>query len=223
MIDSVITDTTKRKNRNLSMAWIDYRKAFDSVPHSWLLSILKIYKVDPRIIQLLGHLMSQWRTQISIKSDTHIQYNTRNIRINRGIFQGDSLSLLWFCLSLNPLSSILNKTSYGYMLTKSPHLLKLTHIFYVDDLKLYAAGERQLTSLVETVAEFSKDIKMQFGVDKCSCIHIQRGKMKESDAMHLLNGSSIASLANGEHYRYLGLSQSHETHSIGIIMQCSDS
>jgi hypothetical protein len=32
---AILKDCKKRRN-NLNMAWIDYQKAFDSVPHSWI-------------------------------------------------------------------------------------------------------------------------------------------------------------------------------------------
>ena len=31
------------------MAWIDYSKAHDSVPHSWILECLRLYNVHPQI------------------------------------------------------------------------------------------------------------------------------------------------------------------------------
>ena len=36
------------------------------------------------------------------------------IRIQRRIYEGDSLSPLWFCLALNPLSYLLNRTNCGF-------------------------------------------------------------------------------------------------------------
>jgi hypothetical protein len=36
MISKAIYEDCRRRNKNLSMAWIDYQKAFDSVPHSWV-------------------------------------------------------------------------------------------------------------------------------------------------------------------------------------------
>ena len=36
MISKVIYEDCRRRNRNLSIAWIDYQKAFDSVPRSWV-------------------------------------------------------------------------------------------------------------------------------------------------------------------------------------------
>ena len=32
-----------RQNRSLSVAWIDYKKAFDSVPHNWIIECLHLF------------------------------------------------------------------------------------------------------------------------------------------------------------------------------------
>ena len=42
------------------------------------------------------------------------QITSNDISINSGIFQGDSLSPILFCLSLIPLSKMLNDCHYGY-------------------------------------------------------------------------------------------------------------
>lgn len=36
----------EKEDRNLILSYIVYKKAFHSVPHSWLLKILQIYKID---------------------------------------------------------------------------------------------------------------------------------------------------------------------------------
>ena len=36
------------------------------------------------------------------------------VNINCGIFQGDSISPLLFCLALNPLSEVIKATKFGY-------------------------------------------------------------------------------------------------------------
>ena len=36
IISKAIYEDCRRRNKNLSIAWIDYQKAFDSVPHSWV-------------------------------------------------------------------------------------------------------------------------------------------------------------------------------------------
>ena len=43
LINQMIIKDCKSKHINLSMAWIGYPKAFDSVPHSWILKVLDSY------------------------------------------------------------------------------------------------------------------------------------------------------------------------------------
>ena len=38
MIDKMLLENNRSSCKNLSTAWIDYRKASDRVPHSWLLT-----------------------------------------------------------------------------------------------------------------------------------------------------------------------------------------
>jgi hypothetical protein len=102
-----------KDNQNLYIACIDYRKTFDSRPHTWLICVLEIYKIDPLIINSLQQLMKKWTTTLQVKVKNN-QITSDLIRIQRGTYQGDSLSLLWFCLALNPLSHLLNRTNYGF-------------------------------------------------------------------------------------------------------------
>jgi hypothetical protein len=46
IIDTVIMEQARKNNRNIYTAFIDYKKAYDSVPHSWLIKILKYLKYE---------------------------------------------------------------------------------------------------------------------------------------------------------------------------------
>ena len=47
MINNAILENCKKRKKNMSTAWIDYKKAFDSVSHSWILKCLQMYKIHP--------------------------------------------------------------------------------------------------------------------------------------------------------------------------------
>ena len=49
LIDKMILADCKRKPKNLAMAWVDYKKAFDMVPHSWIIESLKMAQVAGNI------------------------------------------------------------------------------------------------------------------------------------------------------------------------------
>ena len=123
------------------IAHIDYRKAFDSVPHSWLIRVLEIYKIDPLIINLLQQLMKDWTTTLQVKAKNN-QIMSDPIRIQRGLYHVEcvDISPLWFCLTLNPLSHLLNRTNYGFGIHfDNQKIQRLNHLIYMDDIKLYAA------------------------------------------------------------------------------------
>ena len=42
LIDKMILRNSRRRKTNLHVTWIDYKKAFDSLPHSWIEKCLEI-------------------------------------------------------------------------------------------------------------------------------------------------------------------------------------
>ena len=91
LVNRMILENCKAKSKNLSTAWIDYRKAFDSVPHSLIIKAMQIYKVSPDLIKYVKHSMSTWKTTMILNFSSR-SITTNPIRIKNGIFQGDSLS-----------------------------------------------------------------------------------------------------------------------------------
>ena len=53
-IDKMIMREVKMWEQNLSMAWIDYKKAYDMVPHSWIIDCLEAVGINEEILRLFG-------------------------------------------------------------------------------------------------------------------------------------------------------------------------
>ena len=51
------------------------------------------------------------------------------------------------------------------------------HLLFMDDLKLYSRSEKALDSLVQTVRVFSEDVGMEFGIEKCAMLVMEKGKI----------------------------------------------
>ena len=210
LIDKMILQNTKLKQKNLSTAWIDYKKAFDSIPHDWLIKSLEIHKFNDTIVNFFKHSVTQWKTNITLSTNDKV-ISTNDINIKTGIFQGDSPSGLHFVICMLPLSWLLRKTNIGYNInSKRMPTKKINHLLFMDDLKLYANNETQLKSLLNTVQQFSDDIKMSFGLDKCKKISIKKGKLVQTENIILPNDDAIQSLDNSTTYKYLGIFESNE-------------
>jgi hypothetical protein len=77
--------------------------------------------------------MEKWSTNLQLKTNQEL-IQSRLIKINRGIFQGDSLSPLLSCTALIPLTIELNRSKCGYQVYGTER--KINHLLYTDDLKL---------------------------------------------------------------------------------------
>ena len=68
----------------------------------------------------------------------------------------------------------------------------------MDDFKLYSRSEKGLDSLVQTVRVFSEDVGIEFGIEKCAMLLMEKGKIVKSVGIELPNGKVIKSLQEGE-------------------------
>ena len=195
LIDKMILSDCRKQHKNLAMAWVDYRKAYDMVPHSWIIECLKMVHVPQNITAFLQQSMRSWNTEL-----TSCGASLGTVKIRRGIFQGDGLSPLIFVICMIPLSKVLRKAKAGYCLGD----VKINHLSFMDDLKMFAKNKKEIDSLVSTVQLVSQDIGMQFGVQKCGVTVMKRGKIVASEGIVVANGESIKSV-DAEGYRYLGI------------------
>jgi hypothetical protein len=116
----------KHRKKTLSMVWIDYQKAFDRVSYSWIIKSLELIVINNKVILFTKKVMPHWRTCMCLHAEQKL-IQTEYIKIECGIFRGDSLSLLLFCICLIPLTEQLNRLNTGYeehtTKTKISHLL----------------------------------------------------------------------------------------------------
>ena len=45
LIDKAVLKDCKKRHNNLSMSWIDYKKTYDFVLHSWINGVLSYFKM----------------------------------------------------------------------------------------------------------------------------------------------------------------------------------
>ena len=137
LLSKAIVQDCKRKKRNLSMAWIDYQKAFDKVPHSWIIKSLELLGIKDKVITFTKKAMTTWKTRMRLQTENKV-LETEDIKIQCGIFQGNSLSPLLFCTCLIPLTENLNRLNTGYegQTTKIKSFASTTHGRFEADCQI---------------------------------------------------------------------------------------
>ena len=102
---------------------------------------------------------------------------------------------------------LLRKEKLGYAFGEEGKLIN--HLLYMDDLKVFAKDEKQLDQLIELVFKFSKDVGMEFGMEKCATMVIKRGVKIKSEGITLPDGKTMKEV-DQEGYKYLGILEGAE-------------
>lgn len=86
MIDRRVTLDCHRNKRNLRVAWIDVRKAYDCVDHELLRKIMWLHRFPKWICEVVGKLCDSWNTKIAAHTVKENELSPP-IRFNRGLLQ----------------------------------------------------------------------------------------------------------------------------------------
>nr|XP_027229447.1 uncharacterized protein LOC113821177 [Penaeus vannamei] len=85
LIDKMILKNCKKRLTSLAVAWIDYRKAYDAVPHSWIEKCSDMFGIAVNVKSFISESVKKWNTELNAG-----QTRLGNVKIKRGIFQGDN-------------------------------------------------------------------------------------------------------------------------------------
>src|SRR5207244_406684 len=99
-----------------------------------------IYKVNPTLKAFLANEVQKWTTRLASSGEI-----LGDVRIKRGIFQGDALSPLLFVMAMIQISSVLNRIKKGYVMERGHPMI--SHLMYMDDIKLYSKNEDGMKSM----------------------------------------------------------------------------
>ena len=197
-MDALMLDARVRKV-DLNVAWYDFRKAYDLVPHAILKFTLQVVGAPEWLGNTVAKVCSQWRTRYEIRTKTG-KVRTEMVSYKRGLFQGDSLAPVLFTLAIAPISHALSQVKGHKLCTGT----EITHVLYMDDLKTYTPTEAAAVESLNTVCRVSKAVGMELGHAKCATARISKGR----DAVVTHPTGPIPALTSeSTPYKYLGLPQ----------------
>ena len=202
LIDRVVTLDCQRRRRNLSMAWVDVKKAYDSVDHEWLGEMMVLHRFPKWLCEVICKMSKSWNTRI-VANTAHGQEVSEPIVFKKGLPQGDALCPRLFTICLNPDAWKISATE-GYKLFK-PISARVTDLLYIDDLKVFAASESKLNCVLKSTQAAMENIGLQWNPRKCAVVHIRRGVHSQESSGRDIAGERLPSLEEGRTYKFLGV------------------
>ena len=187
------TALNKAAGNDLKTSWIDVKKAFDSVEHTYLIECIERLNFPPWVAKFLRATIKRWQLEIKLENVTILEK-----KIERGILQGDSLSPLLFVLCMDPLSRKLNSAFPKVAIkTEGDHYV-MNHLLFIDDLKLFSESE-------EVLGKMMAETEMFFEV-----VGLEMNRAKSATNCGVCEGSTVV-LGVTEGYKYLGVTENRKS------------
>ena len=146
------------------------------VPHSQLKKCMMMFGFADYMQKVLVNSTEKQKTEL-----TSGRPKLGTVKTRRDIFQGDSLSSLLIVLALIPMSLVLREIKAGYQLGDLQG--KVNYLLFMDELKLYGQGKKQIQTLVCTVRIINQDTRMEFGISKYGTLIMKKGIISRSEGI----------------------------------------
>ena len=141
-------------NTTTDIIYLDFAKAFDTVPHNKLIHILKHIKINPLIIIWIQNFLQNRSQQTAVENSL-----SKSCSITSGVPQGSVLGPQLFTLFLN------------ILLRELESIPQIVPYAFADDLKIISTHPQQLQTSLDTITAWSKLWQLKINPTKSE--HIQ--------------------------------------------------
>ena len=146
------------EGENFDVMYMDYAKAFDSVPHRRLVKKVKAYGIRGQLLLWIEDFLTDRQQRVSINGKTS---NWRNVL--SGIPQGSVLGPTLFVLYINDLPEVINSNI----------------LMYADDTKIFTSVNSQteyetMQQDLNNMQDWADKWQLQYNIDKCKVMHYGR-------------------------------------------------
>lgn len=196
VLSSVIQLHLRLKNRKVFAAFVDFRRAFDSVDHGLLWRKLYSVGVSVRIINLFRNLYDGAAMQIRSGSRLSAGFG-----VTSGVLQGEPLSPVFFSLFLSDIEDYFRlREAKGLNVDGHTDVLML---LYADDLVLLADSAPDLNRKLRILKEYTVDNNLEVNTSKTKVMCFRRAGFAESSRHAFWFGEQRLEVVS--EYSYLGV------------------
>ncbi len=185
--DTRILDRALDQGYGTDAVYLDYQKAFDTVPHERLISKLSSYGIRGQILHWIKDFLTNRRIRTKVRESV-----SEWSEVTSGVPQGSVLGPTLFLVYVNDIPEIVNSS------------IKL----FADDTKAWRVLKTEedrvkLQQDLDSLEEWSRKWLLKFNASKCKVMHIGRKNTKASYFMG--EGDTRSELEETETEKDLGV------------------
>jgi hypothetical protein len=153
---NIWTKLLDEKGTTMDVIYLDFAKAFDTVPHKRLLNKLEAYGVNGRILKWIANFLQNRRQRVSVNGEKSPWTNVLS-----GVPQGSVLGPILFICFINDMPD------------KVQSYLRM----FADDTKVFATANSEeetnrLQKDLDSLHEWSTKWQLHFNAGKCAVMHL---------------------------------------------------
>ena len=186
----------RKKGRKLFAFFIDFSRAFPSIPHSKLWEKLFSIGVSAKYIRWLKILYENSKMRIRLQGNSL----SSEIAITEGVLQGEVLSPLLFNLYISEVQTVLeNSGGIGANIDTSSQIHMLA---YADDMVVLSESAYGMKLKIKALEEYFASLSLSVNIDKTKILVFQKGGRISRKLNFEYNGTRLEIVSK---YTYLGV------------------
>ena len=183
--------------------YLDFKKAFDTVPHKRLISKLHGYGIRGKLLDWIKDFLTNRSQYVTINKDS-----SSKIPVTSGVPQG----------------SVLGPTLFIYYINDLPNVASSSLKIFADDTKAYlpitsTEDKDNLQNTIDRLVEWSNTWLLKFNSSKCKVLHI--GKKNPKYSYNIREENTLQKLEESTCEKDLGIMVDpllhFDTHVTGIV------
>ena len=191
IINNLINKTCHKYGKKLFSCFVDFKKAFDSVPRDLMLEKLLRQGITGKFFNIVRGIYTGDQACVKMKNMRGPAFG-----INLGVRQGCVLSPLLFNIFLCDLA----KNLQGLENAPTLDTLSINSLFWADDLVMFSRDEEGLQNMLSILEEYCRDNHLLVNTKKTKCMIFNKGG-RLLLRKFLLNGVQLEVVRS---YKYLG-------------------
>ena len=189
------------EGKPIDAVYLDFAKAFDSVPHQRLILKIDSYSITSKVQSWIRAFLTNRRQRVSISGSV-----SEWSPVTSGVPQGSILGPVLFVIFINDLPDVLN--SWCQM--------------YADDTKVSTTVDSKKESQVlqkdiDRLVEWADRWQLHFNAAKCKVIHLGRNNPAHKYTMKMHNSEDRTVLEPAGTEKDLGVQVDAEPNSANIL------
>jgi hypothetical protein len=192
---AIIQKYISKKKCKIYVAFVDFKKAFDSVDRNKLLLVLRKSGLYGKLLTSIESMYKVFRS--CVKTNEGL---TDFFDCPMGVRQGCILSPMLFSLFINELDTVIS-SSCGRGIQMTPDLLELFLLLFADDVVLFSDSVWGLQNQLNILQEYCNNWKMSVNMSKTKIIVFRRGGRLSQFEKWTYGGKQLEVVSK---YNYLG-------------------